>query len=64
MYIGSKDVAKAKYNTDDIVYHIMAHAEALRDLNCVKAVIICSLINRDIGMGISPVAFQKKVCYE
>jgi lysophospholipase L1-like esterase len=59
--VGSNDAAKNKYDNENIVFQIMAHAEALRNLYSVKCVIICSLINRDIGMDMTPAAFQRRV---
>ena len=58
--IGSNDAVLANTSIDDIVFHTMAEAEAMRDLFKIPVVKICSIINRDNAGELSPQDFMGK----
>ncbi len=58
--IGSNDAIMAHISVDDIVYHIFAEAEAMRDLYHIPVIKICSVVNRDYAGDLTAEQFTSK----
>ncbi len=58
--IGSNDVTMSKLSEERITWHIMAEAEAMRDLFHIPVVKVCSIIHRDNAGDLSPSEFRVK----